>query len=116
MAAEEEHHEEPRQQQAEKDGDREHFHVSPPSAEPGGIAPRILAKPPRILFTAGQSTRSELGTLMKTAVFSSKSYDEDFFTRVNADHGHEFSFLAARLDETTVDLAKDHQAVCVFVN
>ena len=53
---------------------------------------------------------------MRTAVFSSKSYDEDFFTRANADHGHEFTFLAARLDETTVDLAKDHQAVCVFVN
>lgn len=53
---------------------------------------------------------------MRTAVFSSKSYDEEFFTLANADHAHEFTFLAARLDETTVDLAKGHLAVCVFVN
>ncbi|MEZ0390551.1 MAG: 2-hydroxyacid dehydrogenase [Verrucomicrobium sp.] len=53
---------------------------------------------------------------MKTAVFSTKSYDEEFLTRANGAGEHEFKFLAPRLDESTVDLATGHEAVCVFVN
>lgn len=53
---------------------------------------------------------------MKTIVFSSKSYDEEFLSAANSSASHELRFLPSRLDETTVSLAGGYDAVCVFVN
>ncbi|MEM9772117.1 MAG: 2-hydroxyacid dehydrogenase, partial [Cyanobacteria bacterium P01_D01_bin.73] len=57
---------------------------------------------------------------MKVAVFSAKSYDHDFLERANrklaSDDRHSLTFLECQLDKETVALAKDHQAVCAFVN
>jgi D-lactate dehydrogenase len=53
---------------------------------------------------------------MKVSIFSTKSYDRQFFTAANAQHQHELTFLEPRLDRQTALLAKDARAVCVFVN
>lgn len=49
-------------------------------------------------------------------MFSTRSYDRDYFETANAGHEHEIAFLEARLDETTYPLATGYDAVCVFVN
>jgi D-lactate dehydrogenase len=51
---------------------------------------------------------------MKVSIFSTKSYDRQFFTAANAQH--QLTFLEPRLDHQTALLAKDANAVCVFVN
>jgi len=53
---------------------------------------------------------------MKVAFFSSKSYDEEYFQKVNKNFGHELRFFETRLDGHTAQLAKDFDAVCAFVN
>lgn len=53
---------------------------------------------------------------MRTAVFSTKSYDEEFFKSANIAAGHELTFFEVRLDEKTVQLVVGFEAVCVFVN
>lgn len=53
---------------------------------------------------------------MKTAIFSTQSYDRQFFDLVNQDFGHELLFLEASLTAKTAILADGCQAVCVFVN
>lgn len=55
---------------------------------------------------------------MRTAIFSSKSYDREFLERANSSAGekHELTFLEARLTSDTAALAAEHQAVCAFVN
>ncbi len=53
---------------------------------------------------------------MKTAVFSTKPYDERFLTAANENHGHEFSFLEERLNARTATLADGCEAICAFVN
>lgn len=53
---------------------------------------------------------------MRIAVFSARGYDQRFLEEANARHGHELTFLEARLDETTVALADGFDAVCPFVN
>lgn len=53
---------------------------------------------------------------MRVAVFSTKPYDQEFFSRANEEAGHELTFLEARLRKDTVTLAKGFEAVCVFVN
>jgi D-lactate dehydrogenase len=60
---------------------------------------------------------------MKVSIFSTKSYDRQFFTDANAQHQHELTFLEPRLDRQTALLVKDAAeripsgiAVCVFVN
>lgn len=53
---------------------------------------------------------------MKTAIFSTKSYDEEFFKAANATAGHELVFFDVRLDEKTAQLVVGFEAVCVFVN
>lgn len=50
------------------------------------------------------------------AFFSTKPYDERYFTEANAGHGHDLFFLEPRLVPETVALASGHEAVCVFVN
>lgn len=52
--------------------------------------------------------------VMKTAVFSTKPYDEEFLTVAN--HGHELEFFEERLNHHTAALAAGHDAVCAFVN
>jgi D-lactate dehydrogenase len=53
---------------------------------------------------------------MRTAVFSTKSYDREFLERANARYGHDLAFLQPRLTIDTVGLADGFAAVCVFVN
>lgn len=51
---------------------------------------------------------------MKVAFFSTHSYDKEYFERFN--QKHEIIFYEAPLNIHTVNLAKDCNAVCVFVN
>ena len=53
---------------------------------------------------------------MKVAVFSTKSYDRQFFAQVNQKYNHELNFLSPSLDSQTATLARGFEAVCVFVN
>jgi D-lactate dehydrogenase len=53
---------------------------------------------------------------MKVAFFSTKSYDKEYFDQVNADGHHQFSYFEAALNKATAALAKEHPAVCLFVN
>jgi len=48
--------------------------------------------------------------------FSAKSYDRESFLSANNAATHHWVFLEARLDATTVTLARGADAVCVFVN
>ncbi|MGM0566647.1 MAG: 2-hydroxyacid dehydrogenase [Bacteroidota bacterium] len=53
---------------------------------------------------------------MKIAFFSSKQYDQEYFSRMNAEFSHTLSFFESRLNKYTVSLAKGHDAICAFVN
>ena len=53
---------------------------------------------------------------MKTAIFSTKSYDETFMSLANQDYGHELIYFESRLTADTAKLATGFPAVCVFVN
>ncbi|MCC5854090.1 MAG: 2-hydroxyacid dehydrogenase [Idiomarina sp.] len=53
---------------------------------------------------------------MKTAFFSSKSYDQQSFQIANQNHDHELTFFEVPLSANTVSLAEGYEAVCVFVN
>jgi D-lactate dehydrogenase len=53
---------------------------------------------------------------MKAAVFSTRSYDKQFFDLVNQDTQHEFVYLEPSLSEKTAVLASGCEAVCIFVN
>jgi D-lactate dehydrogenase len=53
---------------------------------------------------------------VRIAVFSARGYDQRFLEEANARHGHELTFLEARLDGTTAKLADGYDAVCPFVN
>lgn len=53
---------------------------------------------------------------MKVAVFSTKPYDQQFFTEANENHRHALHFLEPRLNLNTYTLAADYPAICAFVN
>jgi D-lactate dehydrogenase len=53
---------------------------------------------------------------VRIAVFSARGYDRRFLEEANARHGHDLTFLEARLDATTASLADGFDAVCPFVN
>ncbi len=53
---------------------------------------------------------------MKVALFGTKPYDRKFFEKVNQAYGHTITFLAPNLHEETAILARDAEAVCIFVN
>ncbi|MBF9236137.1 2-hydroxyacid dehydrogenase [Hymenobacter sp. BT683] len=53
---------------------------------------------------------------MNVTFFNTKQYDQQFFTQVNEEHGHELQFLEVPLNAHTAVLAKGADAVCVFVN
>ncbi len=49
-------------------------------------------------------------------MFSTKSYDRSGFEAANERYGHRLTFLDARLEPSTVELAAGADAVCAFVN
>jgi len=53
---------------------------------------------------------------MKVAFFSTKSYDKEYFDRVNSDGHYQFSYFEAALNTATAALANGHNIVCLFVN
>lgn len=53
---------------------------------------------------------------MKVAVFSTQSYDKQFFDAVNVSFKHELIYLEPALNVQTAVLARGCAAVCVFVN
>lgn len=53
---------------------------------------------------------------MKVAFFSTRKYDREFFEKNNDAFGHDLTFFEAHLNENTVALAHDYEAICVFVN
>lgn len=53
---------------------------------------------------------------MKVALFGCKPYDRRFFEDANRFYNHEIIFLEPHLHEKTAILAKDAEAVCLFVN
>ena len=52
---------------------------------------------------------------MKVAIFSAKKYDREFLAAANASH-HQLRFFEPHLNEETIGLAAESDAVCVFVN
>jgi D-lactate dehydrogenase len=53
---------------------------------------------------------------MRLALFSTKPYDEQFFSAANERFGNEIEFFEAHLDKSTVSLAAGFPAICAFVN
>ncbi len=53
---------------------------------------------------------------MRIAVFSTKSYDREFFDRFTNKFQHSLTYFEAPLTKDTAGLAQGHDAVCVFVN
>jgi D-lactate dehydrogenase len=53
---------------------------------------------------------------MKITIFSAKPYDKKYFTAANEGLGHHLIFHEARLQPSTVELARGSDAVCVFVH
>ncbi|MDP4264102.1 MAG: 2-hydroxyacid dehydrogenase [Bacteroidota bacterium] len=53
---------------------------------------------------------------MKVAVFSTKSYDKEYFDRFNTGQRQHLTYFEAALNADTVTLAKGYDCVCLFVN
>lgn len=53
---------------------------------------------------------------MRVAIFSTQSYDLRFLDAANHAGRHAFTYVAARLDASTMAAAGGHEAVCAFVN
>lgn len=53
---------------------------------------------------------------MKITVYSSQPYDKKYFLEANKNFGHQLIFHEARLEPSTVELARGSDAVCAFVN
>jgi D-lactate dehydrogenase len=53
---------------------------------------------------------------MRVIVYSTKPYDREFLSAANAAHGHELTFVEARLTRETVALAAGFPGLCSFVN
>ncbi len=53
---------------------------------------------------------------MRLALFSTKPYDEQFFTAANERFNNELVFFEARLEQATTALAAGFPAICAFVN
>ncbi|MCX2738998.1 2-hydroxyacid dehydrogenase [Pontibacter anaerobius] len=53
---------------------------------------------------------------MDVTFFNSKVYDKQFFVEENKRFGHKLNFLEVPLNEKTVLLAREAEAVCIFVN
>jgi len=53
---------------------------------------------------------------MKIAVFSTKSYDQEYFDQYNKNYDFEFLYFETSLNADTASLTDGFDAVCVFVN
>jgi len=53
---------------------------------------------------------------MRVAVFSTKPYDREFFSKANKQAAHELVYFEARLTGQTCRLADGFPAICAFVN
>lgn len=53
---------------------------------------------------------------MKIAVFSTKSYDQEYFEKYAKDYTYKFSFFETALNKETASLTVGFDVVCVFVN
>lgn len=53
---------------------------------------------------------------MKIAMFDTHRYEREAFEAANSPHAHELTFLEPRLMSVTAALARNHEAVCSFVN
>jgi D-lactate dehydrogenase len=53
---------------------------------------------------------------MKIAFFYAKEFEKPQFDTVNAQLGHEITYIEAALNSSTAPLAKGFDAVCIFVN
>lgn len=53
---------------------------------------------------------------MKIALFSAKSYDKEYFDRINKHHHYSITYFEAGLNKNTANLTQGFDAVCVFVN
>ena len=53
---------------------------------------------------------------MRVAFFDTKPYDKIWFEPLAAEYGYDFDFYEYRLDENTVRLIDECDAVCAFVN
>ena len=53
---------------------------------------------------------------MRVAIFSSHTFDRQFFDEANVGQDHALSYFEARLTPQTAALARDFPAVCAFVN
>jgi len=53
---------------------------------------------------------------MKIAVFSTKPYDQNYFEKYDDKHEHKLTYFETTLDESTVNLTKGFEAICIFVN
>lgn len=54
--------------------------------------------------------------MIRVAFYDAKAYDKPSFEHYGSLHDVQFRFLETKLNEDTVELAKDCDAVCVFVN
>ncbi len=54
--------------------------------------------------------------MIQVAFYDTKEYDKPSFAHYSGLHDMKLRFLETKLNEDTADLAKDCQAVCVFVN
>jgi len=52
----------------------------------------------------------------KITFFDAKEYDEEMFDKVNQDFGFELKYFDNKLSPETAILAKDSDAICIFVN
>lgn len=53
---------------------------------------------------------------MKIAVFSTKTYDQEYFEKHSGTHNFDFSFFETALNSNTAELSVGFDVVCVFVN
>lgn len=53
---------------------------------------------------------------MKIAVFSTKSYDQEYFEKYSNKHDHQFTFFETALNKSTANLTMGFDVVCIFVN
>ncbi|CAG4999208.1 D-lactate dehydrogenase [Dyadobacter sp. CECT 9275] len=53
---------------------------------------------------------------MKTAFFSTKSYDREYFDKSRELEGHDITYFEVPLNVHTARLAEGYDAVCIFVN
>jgi D-lactate dehydrogenase len=53
---------------------------------------------------------------MKVAIFSTHSYDRDFFEKFNKSEKTQLTYFETSLNRDTANLSRDFEAVCIFVN